>query len=138
MAIYNGTAQLLKLGTSGSEETLIQLTNCSMSVNADLFETTSKESGGWKEVLPGLRDITYSAEGLADFASANKDLTDIFAAYNGRTLVSIVWTNLTAGATSVTQSAYITSCEVSAPMEDVTTYSIEFAGTGTPTFTPIV
>ena len=134
MAVYNGTAQILKM--DGTQ--LAELTNVTMSMNQDVFETTSKESGGWKEVLPGLRDITYSAEGLADFASANKDLTDIFAAYNGRTLVSIVWTNLTAGATSVTQSAYITSCEVSAPMEDVVTYSIEFAGTGTPTFTVIV
>jgi TP901-1 family phage major tail protein len=134
MAVYNGTAQILKMDNTQ----LAELTNVTMSMNQDVFETTSKESGGWKEVLPGLRDITYSAEGLADFASANKDLTDIFTAYNGRTMVQIIWTNLTPGATSVTQSAYITSCEVSAPMEDVTTYSIEFAGTGTPTFTPIV
>jgi hypothetical protein len=41
------------------------------------------------------------------------------------------------GDKSVSQSAYITSCEVSAPMEDVTTYSIEFAGTGAPTFATI-
>jgi TP901-1 family phage major tail protein len=134
MAVYNGTAQILKMDNTQ----LAELTNVTMSMNQDVFETTSKESGGWKEVLPGLRDITYSAEGLADFVAANKDLTDIFAAYNGRTMVQIIWTNLTAGATSVTQSAYITSCEVSAPMEDVVTYSIEFAGTGTPTFTPIV
>ena len=136
MAVYNGTAQILKM--DGTQ--LAELTNVTMSMNQDVFETTSKESGGWKEVLPGLRDITYSAEGLADFVAANKDLTDIFAAYSADppTLVQIVWTNLIPGNTSVTQSAYITSCEVSAPMEDVVTYSIEFAGTGTPTFTVIV
>jgi TP901-1 family phage major tail protein len=134
MAVYNGTAQILKMDNTQ----LAELTNVTMSMNQDVFETTSKESLGWKEIMPGLRDITYSAEGLADFVAANKDLTDIFTAYNNRTMVQIIWTNLTAGNTSVTQSAYITSCEVSAPMEDVATYSIEFAGTGAPTFTVIV
>jgi TP901-1 family phage major tail protein len=128
MAIYNGTAQLLKLGTSGSEETLIQLTNCSMSVNADLFETTSKESGGWKSVMPGLRDVSYSGEGLADFAAgANYTLTEIFAAYNGRTLLSVKFTN---GTNTFSQSGYIASFEISGPMEDVATYTIEVTGTG--------
>lgn len=128
MAIYNGTAQLLKLGASGSEQTLIQLTSCSMSVNADLFDTTSKESDGWKSVMPGLRDVTYSGEGLADFAaSSNYTLTEIFAAYNNRTLLSIKFTN---GTNVFSQSGYISSFEISGPMEDVATYTIEVTGSG--------
>lgn len=129
MAIYNGTAQLLKLGAASTEEALIQLTNCSMSLNADLFDTTSKESGGWKSVLPGLRDVSYSGEGLADFtASATKyTLTEIFNAYNSRTLLSVVFTNTV---NTFTQSGYISSFELSAPMEDVATYTIEITGTG--------
>ena len=131
MAIYNGTAQLVKLGASGTEEALIQLTNCSMSLNADLFDTTSKESGGWKSVMPGLRDVSYSGEGLADFtASATKyTLTEIFNAYSATpaTLLSIKFTN---GTNTFSQSGYISSFELSAPMEDVATYTIEITGTG--------
>jgi len=128
MAIYNGTAQLLKLGASGSEQTLIQLTNCSMSVNADLFDTTSKESQGWKSVMPGLRDVSYSGEGLADFATSdNYTLSEIFAAYNSRTLLSVKFTN---GVNTFSQSGYIASFEISGPMEDVATYTIEVTGTG--------
>lgn len=128
MAIYNGTAQLLKLGASGSEQTLIQLTNCSMSVNADLFDTTSKESLGWKSVMPGLRDVSYSGEGLADFATSdNYTLTEIFNAYNSRTLLSVKFTN---GVNTFSQSGYIASFEISGPMEDVATYTIEVTGTG--------
>lgn len=134
MAVYNGTAQILKM--DGTQ--LAELTNVTMSMNQDLFETTSKESKGWKEVLPGLRDITYSAEGLADFQATNKDLADIFTAYNLRSSVAIIWTDMVTGDKSVSQTAYISSCEVSAPMEDVTTYSIEFTGTGEPTFATIV
>lgn len=136
MAVYNGTAQILKM--NGTQ--IAELTNVTMSMNQDVFETTSKESQGWKEIMPGLRDITYSAEGLADFQATNKDLADIFAAYsaNPPASVQIIWTDNVVGDKSVSQTAYITSCEVSAPMEDVTTYSVEFAGTGVPTISPIV
>ena len=134
MAIYNGTAQILKLGGT----VLAELTNVTMSMNQDLFDTTSKESGGWKDVLPGLRDVTYSAEGLADFASDNKDLADLFTLYNTRASVVVLWTNNIPGSKSVQQTAYISSLEVAAPMEDVTTYSVEFTGTGAITIADVV
>ena len=124
MAVYNGTLQVLSIGG----ENLAQLTNVTMSMNQDLFETTSKESGGWKSVMPGLRDVSYSGEGLADFAAgANYTLTEIFAAYNNRTLLSVKFTN---GTNTFSQSGYIASFEVSGPMEDVATYTIEVTGTG--------
>lgn len=127
MAIYNGTLQLIKLGPTGGES-LTQLTNCTMSMNADLFETTTKFSNGWKEVMAGLKDVTYSAEGLADFSDSGKyDLTQLFDAYTGRTELDVTFTN---GTTTFTQKAYISSLEVSAPMEDVATYSLELTGTG--------
>jgi TP901-1 family phage major tail protein len=127
MAIYNGTIQLISI----EGETLSQLTNCTMSMNADLFETTTKNSAGWKEVMAGLRDVTYSAEGLADFSDSGKyDLTNLFAAYTGRTILTTVFTN---GTVTITQETYISSLEVSAPMEDVATYSLELTGTGVAT-----
>jgi predicted secreted protein len=106
-----------------------------MSANADLFDTTSKESGGWKSVMPGLRDVTYSGEGLADFTDGSSpskyDLTEIFNAYNNRTLLSVKFTN---SISTFSQSGYISSFEVSGPMEDVATYTIEITGTGALTF----
>tara|TARA_R110000868_G_scaffold286009_1_gene546502 strand:+ start:1424 stop:1813 length:390 start_codon:yes stop_codon:yes gene_type:complete len=124
MAIYNGTLQLISI----EGESLAQLTNCTMSMNADLFETTTKYSNGWKEVQAGLKDVTYSAEGLADFSDATKyDLTQLFAAYTGRTILTTVFTN---GTVTITQETFISSLEVSAPMEDVATYSLELTGTG--------
>jgi len=124
MAIYNGTLQLINIGG----EALTQLTSCTMSMNADLFETTTKFSDGWKEVMAGLRDVTYSAEGLADFSDAGKyDLSQLFSAYTNRTELDVYFTN---GTVTFTQKAYISSLEVSAPMEDVATYSLELTGTG--------
>jgi TP901-1 family phage major tail protein len=132
MAIYNGTAQLIKIGASGSEEALAQLTNCTMSMNQDLFDTTSKESGAWKSVMPGVRDVTYSGEGLADFTETGKyNLTDLWTAYNAQSQLRVQFTN---GTSVFTQQAYISSMEVTAPMEDVATYTVELTGTGAVTF----
>ena len=125
--IYNGTLQVLKMDTG----TLAELTNVTVTLNQETFDTTSKESAGWTEILPGVRSATFSAEGIVDFqASVNKDLADIFAAYTGRTQVALEWTNTVTGDKKLTCNAYITSCEISAPMEDTVTYSIEFASTG--------
>jgi predicted secreted protein len=78
--------------------------------------------------MSGLRDVSYSGEGLADFAAgANYTLTEIFNAYNNRTLLSVKFTN---GTNTFSQSGYIASFEISGPMEDVATYTIEVTGTG--------
>ena len=132
MAIYNGTAQLIKIGASGAEEALAQLTNCTMSMNQDLFDTTSKESGAWKSVLPGVRDVTYSGEGLADFTETSKyNLSDLWTAYNAQTQLRVTFAG---GGGTFVQQAYISSMEISAPMEDVATYTVELTGTGAVTF----
>jgi TP901-1 family phage major tail protein len=126
MAIFNGTLTVLKMdGTQMAE-----LTNVTCSLSQETFDVTSKESAGWTEILPGVRSATFSAEGIADFQATNKDLADVFAAFTGRTVVAIEWTNGVTGDKKLTCNTYITSCEVSSPMEDTVTYSIEFQSTG--------
>lgn len=126
MAIYNGTLQILKMDTTK----LAELTNVTISLTQETFDVTSKDSGGWSEILPGLKSATFTAEGIADFQSSDKDLADVFTAFIGRSQVALEWTNGVTGDKKLTCNAYITSCEVSAPMEDTVTYSIEFASTG--------
>lgn len=133
MAVFNGTLTVLKM--DGTQ--LAELTNVTMSMTSDNFETTSKESGGYAEFSYGKRSVTYSVEGLADFQASNKDLADLFSAWTARTVVSLEWTNAVSGDKKVTQSALISSIDVDAPMEDVVTYSVEFQGTGTPTIATI-
>lgn len=124
--IYNGTATIIKMdGTQMAE-----LTNVTVSLSQETFDVTSKESAGWAEILPGVRSATFSAEGIADFQATNKDLADVFAAFITRAAVAIEWTNAVSGDKKLTCNAYITSCEISAPMEDTVTYSIEFQSTG--------
>lgn len=127
MAIFNGTLTVLQMdGTTP----LAELTNVTMSLSQETFDVSSKESAGWSEILPGIRSATFTAEGIADFQASNKDLADVFTAYTNRASVAIIWTNGVTGDKKVSCTAYITSCEVNAPMEDTVTYSIEFQSTG--------
>jgi len=133
MGVFNGTAQIITF--AGVQ--LAELTECSMTMEANLFEVTSKESAGYAEFLSGLRTITYSASGLTDYQATNKDMADLFAAYEARAAVSIVWTNAVTGDKKVTQNAFITSITNDAPMEDKASYTLELTGTGAPTIATI-
>lgn len=134
MAVYNGTLQVI----SFAGENLCRLTGVQMTVDVDIIETTTKESGGWFEGQSGLRKITYSGDGLVDWVEASKTNTaDVLAAIVARSAFTLVFTNGVTGDTKVTQQALISSFNVDAPMEQVSTYTIEAVGTGTPTIATI-
>ena len=51
----------------------------SFNINVDLPESTNKDSGGWKEVIPGVKSGTVSCECLTDYNDtlSFEDLTDM-------------------------------------------------------------
>ncbi|MGB0443330.1 MAG: phage tail tube protein [Flavobacteriaceae bacterium] len=103
-----------------------------LSLSANMIETTSKDSGGDSEFIPGLRSGTMSVEALyEDIASAsNENQSDLFDDWKAGTLLTLKWGYNTAGEEIYSASGYVSSWSASAPMEDVATYSVEFQLTG--------
>lgn len=69
MAAEKGSAFLLKIGDGGSPvafATVAGLRTTQMSVNGEAVAITSKESGGWRELLSGagVRSVSVSAAGV--------------------------------------------------------------------------
>ena len=69
MTAQKGAAFLLKIGDSGSPqtyETVAGLRTTQMSINGDTVVVTTKESGGWRELLSGAgtRSVSVSASGI--------------------------------------------------------------------------
>ena len=67
MAIEKGSAFLLKVGNGGSPptyQTVAGLRTTQLSVNGDPVNVTSKDSGGWRELLSGAGVRSVSASGL--------------------------------------------------------------------------
>ena len=64
MAVINATSFLLLKDTT----VIGHSKSTSFNVNVDLPESTSKDSLGWKEVIPGVKSGTLSCECLTDYS----------------------------------------------------------------------
>ena len=69
MTAQKGAAFLLKIGDGGAPqtyETVAGLGTTQMSINGDTVVVTTKESGGWRELLSGAgtRSVSVSASGI--------------------------------------------------------------------------
>ena len=69
MTIENGSAFLLKVGDGGAPptyRTVAGLRTTQLSVNGEGVNVTTKDSGGWRELLSGagVRSVSVSAAGI--------------------------------------------------------------------------
>ncbi len=69
MAIENGSAFLLKIGDGAgvpAYRTVAGLRTTQLSVNGEAVNVTTKDSGGWRELLAGagVRSVSVSAAGI--------------------------------------------------------------------------
>ena len=129
MAIFNGT----ELGVYISDTLIAAATDCSLSLNMEMIDITTKDSSAFRELLPGLRSGSISCSGLIDFLDAsNKDMTDLWSAYENKETLTLTFAkaNETAGELSFSASGFISSLEQSGGTEDTATYSATFELTG--------
>lgn len=129
MAKINGTLYLLTVGGDAIGAT----TNCTLSYNADLPETTTKDSGGWAEHLQGLRSAEGSIEGLYD-PTETYGLEEILSAIQNRTdLVCELIASTAAGSLAIEFNASWNNAEITMEMENPVGISASFTVNGTPT-----
>jgi len=69
MGAEKGSAFLLKIGDGGSPpaySTVAGMRTTQMSINGEAVNVTSKESGGWRELLSGggVRSVSVAASGI--------------------------------------------------------------------------
>jgi TP901-1 family phage major tail protein len=79
MAVENGSAFLLKLSNGAVPPvyvTVAGLRTTQMSVNGEAVNVTTKDSGGWRELLSGagVRSVSVSAAGIFTGSAAETQL----------------------------------------------------------------
>ena len=121
----NGTALLVYVDGVA----VAHATSHTLNVNAEMIDATTKSSAGWKDVLPGLRDWSIDCEGLVAW-DATEGVSEAFADITARTQVTVKFAMEVTGDKRYTGSAYVSTFNMSAPLEDVITYSLSFAGDG--------
>ena len=135
--IINSSIIRVFLGTSDDSEVVIDhVTECSISMTTDMRDITTKTSGGYRELLPGLKSASMSVSGLfaEDATNGYNQLIDHQLA--GEKLF-ILFTNTGDGAAANTGdeqfdiSGYISSLEQTAGVEDNVGFSMTVEITGT-------
>ncbi|MGV7234753.1 MAG: phage tail tube protein [Nitrosomonadaceae bacterium] len=125
---FNSTA----LGIYIDGTLLAYSTSGDYNVNRAEIDVTSKDSGGWKDVLYGLGDWSISAEGIVALDSST-NAGYLFGLQTAKTTVNVKFSTDTSGDDYYHGSAIITNLTMSAPMEDKATFSCTLVGDGVPT-----
>tara|TARA_R100001440_G_scaffold23448_2_gene38214 strand:- start:6812 stop:7243 length:432 start_codon:yes stop_codon:yes gene_type:complete len=131
--VINGT----KFGVYAAGTKIAFATSASISINHNLRDTSTKDSGGWREQLEGQRDFEVSVEGMLIFTnldgSAITGLTinELYTNYIGtRTVFELKFSTEVTGDIKWTGQAFMTSISLDTPNEDSSTVSASFSGTG--------
>jgi predicted secreted protein len=132
--VFNGDLMVIKVGTT----VVAELTNCELTASTNMFEITSKDSGGKKEILAGNSEWSATADINVDFVSSDWDAADMWAAWNAKTALSITITNGVTGDKSFAGTAYVDNVTYTGPQGDKASGTVSFAGTGALTIATIV
>ena len=136
MAILNGTE--LKVYSAGTTDLVAFAQNCTLNVNHSPREITNKQSGGFKEILEGLRDFSIDVDGAYAWTNAagaaltnGVDDTLETNVLNARQAVTFIFGDTaTTSDVSYSGSGFITSVSLTGGTEDTATYSLTIEGTG--------
>ena len=134
--IINASKIRVFLGTADDSEVIVDhVTECSISINTDIRDITTKTDGGWRNILPAMKSASVSLSGLfAEDATTN--FNQLIDHQIAGTLLYVIFANVGSGSTANAGdeqfdiSGYITSLEQTAGTEDNVTFSMTLEVTG--------
>ena len=125
--IFNGS--LLSIKVDGNK--LLNSTSCSLSLSADTPEATTKDSGGFQELIVGVKSGEISFEGLVAYdAGSGSQIGDISDELIAGTQVTWEFSTDVAGDDKYSGFGIISSIEITADMESPVSYSGTIVTTG--------
>lgn len=131
--ITNGTLIAIYKDVAGTLTKIANATSNDFTITKDMIETTNKDSAGAKEFIAGEYGYTMSVEGMFEedasvgsSISWKEILTDLIAG----TSVTIVMTSNVSGDLKLSGSAFFNELNLTAPKNDVATFTASIQGTG--------
>jgi predicted secreted protein len=138
--ITNGTLIAIYKDVSGTLTKIANASSNDFSITKDMIETTNKDSAGAKEYIAGEYGYTMSVEGMFEedgsvgsAISWKEILTDLIAG----TSVTIVMTSNVSGDIKLSGAAFFSDLNLTAPRNDVATFTASIQGTGALTVSTI-
>jgi len=109
-------------------------TDVSIRMGTSEIDVSSKDSARWKEILPGQRDWGIDHTAIVAFDST-LGMKEIYAKEGTKVNVRVKVKTTPTTTDYWHGSAYLTSIEMAAPMEDKLTFTCALTGTGVLTCT---
>lgn len=141
--IMNGSQLRVSFADAGAVSTTLvdHLTDLSVSFSTETRDTTTKDNGGYRAILPGLKTltVTFTAFYAADATNGYEELFADMEA--GQKLDVTIASHQQSDDSEITDDmdidfeAYCTSLELSAGTEDNASYTATFECVTDPTFT---
>jgi predicted secreted protein len=130
-----GTVEGNKIGIYIEDVLIACATSATIDFTTNLVDSTCKDNNGAEQVLPGQKSWSMGLDANLAF-DATYGWVDLVDAWNTGTLLNVKWGTEETGDESYSGEAYIDSLSASAPLNEVTTYSVNFRGTGDITIAP--
>jgi TP901-1 family phage major tail protein len=130
--IINGTDLLVYTGNGATPEVFTAVTHstsASISWTMDVRDASTKDSGGYKESLEGQRSWTIECEGMTAFDASN-GFEALYAIWVARDTVTVKFGTDQSEDQAYSGTCYITSLSVDSGVEDSSSFSVSFEGTG--------
>lgn len=129
--IGNGTKTALYIFESNLPVKVAHLTTTDFNVTMATRPASTKDSGGWEEILEGALSWDMSASGYFAEDASNISYEDLFTYMTARGKVLCVFSSEVSGDKRYKGQGYITSLSRSAPVEDSETFDVSVQGSGT-------
>ena len=128
MSKLNGTLCAI---ISGSDK-LLHIDNCTLNVNVNLPDASTKESSGWAEHINGQRDWEITFDGKYDETGTGITPDEILAAIIARSADTAIkfTTDGATGAAGWTGNGTYRNLSLAANMETPATFSVSIKGNG--------
>jgi predicted secreted protein len=126
-----GTSLPLKLGATSTTAQIVNLKSNSISLSTDTRETTTKDSGSYKEYLATRNDGQISFEGLYTTTAGATGIEDIIGWKEAGTMIYWEIGTGTTGHPKWTGQGIVTSLDFDMPDGDNATFSGSIQTSGT-------
>ncbi len=132
MAKSNASSHDLYIVESTVAKLVAHLTNVTLSFSGETIDLTTKDNGGFRDFIMGVKSFSLSAEGLTDFqpGTDNRNFDDLMTAARAGSSLTLLLKNATTGDSTHQGTAYVTALDLVSPMEAGLSFTttLEFAG----------
>lgn len=128
MAKSNASSHKLYIVETATPKLVADLQNVTLSFSGETIDLTTKDNGGFRDFIMGLKSFSLSGDGLVNFQTATDDrnFDDLMTHARAGSTAVLLLKNATTGDTTHQGSAKITALDLTSGTETGLAFSFSF------------